>query len=301
MTMPNFLVIGVAKGGTTSLYTYLNQHPQIAMSAVKEPDFFEFGEVDQPPPLNFAPYPYAVQTLPAYQALFADLPATALRGEASPSNFEARACERISRYLPDAKFICLLRQPVDRAYSAFAMHIRRGKEPETDFRRAYQNSACRWEQHYEGFLPPYACRNAAWYVERLQDWLARFPRRQLHISLYDDLKADPAGFVRKVYAFLEVDESFSPDVSRIHNQGTGIRSQSLNRFIRQNNRLKQWLRPWMPRPLRQKLTHWMTNLNQSPLPPLDPQLRRELTMPQRDDILRLQGLIDRDLTHWLAE
>jgi len=301
MTMPNFLVIGVGKSGTTSVHTYLAEHPQIAMSAVKEPNFFQFGELEQPPPLNGNPYPYAIQTLTAYQALFAGLPPAALRGEASPSSFEARACDRISRYLPAAKFICLLRQPVDRAYSAFAMHIRCGKEPEMDFRRAYQDSTRRWEQRFEGFLSPYACHNAAWYVERLQDWLARFPRQQLHIRLYDDLKADPVGLMRKVYAFLGVDDSFSPDVSRIHNQGTGIRNASLNQFIRQNNPLKQWLRPWLPQSLRQKITRRLTSLNQTPLPPLDPALRNELTRPQNADILRLQDLIDRDLTHWLVE
>ncbi|PDV98288.1 sulfotransferase family protein [Candidatus Chloroploca asiatica] len=301
MTMPNFLVIGVAKAGTTSLHAYLNQHPQIAMSQIKEPDFFEYGEVDQPPPASSAPYPYAIQTLTTYQALFADLPTTALHGEASPSNFEARACERISRYLPNAKFICILRQPVDRAYSAFAMHTKRGKEPETDFCRAYQDSARRWQKRFEGHLPAYACRNAAWYVERLQDWLARFPRQQLHISLYDDLKDDPVTFVRKVYAFLEVDDSFTPNVSQIYNQGAGIRSTSVNQFVRQNNRVKQWIRPWLPQPLRQKITRWLTNLNQVPLPPLDPSLRNELTRPQHDDILRLQDIVGRDLSNWLAK
>jgi hypothetical protein len=55
MTMPDFLVIGVAKSGTTSVYRYLAEHPQITMSAIKEPSFFEFGETDQSPPLDFAP------------------------------------------------------------------------------------------------------------------------------------------------------------------------------------------------------------------------------------------------------
>ncbi|PDV98289.1 hypothetical protein A9Q02_22410 [Candidatus Chloroploca asiatica] len=174
-----------------------------------------------------------------------------------------------------------------------------GSEPEKDFRSAYLSADQRWEQRKETTLELYL--GAAWYVERLQDWLARFPRQQLHISLYDDLKDDPVTFVRKVYAFLEVDDSFTPNVSQIYNQGAGIRSTSVNQFVRQNNRVKQWIRPWLPRPLRQKITRWLTNLNQVPLPPLDPQLRRELTMLQRNDILRLQDLIDRDLTHWLAE
>lgn len=300
MTMPDFLVIGVAKSGTTSVYRYLAEHPQITMSAIKEPSFFEFGETDQSPPLNFAPYPFAIRTLADYQALYMNLPANVLCGEASPSNIEARACQRISRYLPAAKFICLLRQPVDRAYSAFAMHRKLGNEPINDFYRAYQESACRWEERFNGVVTFYAYRNAAWYVERLQDWFARFPRGQLHIGLYDDLKTDAIDYMRKVYAFLEVDDAFTPNVAQIHNRGSGIRSRSAVRFVRQNTPVKQWLRLWFPHPVRRKIACWVNRLNQSTLPPLDPQVRQELTLAQQEDILRLQELIGRDLTHWLV-
>ncbi len=299
LNMPDFLVIGVAKSGTTSLYAYLNQHPQIAMSAVKEPNFFEFGELDQSPSLTVSPRPSAVQTLSQYQALFANLPAESVCGEASPSNFQARACERIHRYLPDAKFVCLLRQPIDRAYSAYAMHFRSGIELEPDFYRAYQRSSQRWENHLE---PRSNARfHAAWYVSRLQDWFSRFPRQQFHIGLYDDLKADPLGVMRSIYRFLEVDSSFTPNTTQIHNPGIGVRSTWLPRLIGQNIPFKRWARKIVPPPLRQKVVRGLLYLNQAPLPPLDPQLRRELTRPQHDDILRLQDLIGRDLTHWLAE
>ncbi len=298
MTMPNFLVIGVTKCGTTSLYSYLKQHPEIFMSAVKEPQFFEFGEAEKMP-LEFPARPWAFQTLEDYQRLFSSVTHEIAWGEATPSNFHARACRRIHQYIPHAKFICLLRQPVERGYSAFWMRQRLGTEPENDFRSAYVSSSQRWEHHKEMDLELYL--GAAWYVDRLQDWFARFPRRQIHIGLYDDLKADPAACMRSIYTFLEVDHSFTPNTSQIHNQGAGVRSKSLSRWIRQTHPIKQFLRRVTPKPLRQQMVRGLLHLNQATLPPLDPYLRRELTRPQHDDILRLQDLIGRDLTHWLAE
>jgi hypothetical protein len=298
--MPDFLVIGVAKAGTTSIYHYLAQHPQIAMSAVKEPHFFEFGEPGQPPPSLYPPRSWSVTTLPGYQGLFAGLPANRRLGEASPSNIEARACARISRYLPAAQFICSLRQPVERAYSAFNMQVRRGNEPEPDFRRAYLDSPRRWAGRFELGLSTYAYYDAGWYVERLTDWLTRFSRQQLHIALYDDLAADPVAFMRAIYAFLEVDDGFLPDVATAHNRGSSVRSGRMVWLFKRKT-LRQWASRLIPRPARRRIGRLLRQINAAPMPLLDPALRSELTRPQHDDILRLQDLIGRDLSNWLAK
>jgi len=299
LNMPDFLVIGVAKAGTTSIYHYLAQHPHIAMSAVKEPDFFEFGEPDQPPPSLYPLRDRYVATLTAYQALFAGLPANMRSGEASSSNIEARACARISRYVPRARFICCLRQPVERAYSAFNMQLRNGNEPGLDFRRAYLDSPRRWAGRFELGLPTYAHHDARWYVERLTDWLTRFPRQQLHIGLYDDLTAHPVAFMRELYAYLEVDDRFLPDVSTAHNQGSSVRSVRMA-WLLKRKALQQWASRLVPRPAQRRMGALLQGANRAPMPVLDPALRNELTLAQHDDILRLQDLIGRDLTHWLA-
>ncbi|PDW00165.1 hypothetical protein [Candidatus Chloroploca asiatica] len=101
MMMPNFLVIGVTKSGTTSLYNYLQEHPQIFMSPIKEPQFFEYGEAEKLA-LEFPARPWAIQTLDAYQSLFSAVTTEKVIGEATPSNFHARACKRIYEYLPNA-------------------------------------------------------------------------------------------------------------------------------------------------------------------------------------------------------
>jgi hypothetical protein len=298
--MPDFLVIGVAKAGTTSLYHYLAEHPQIHMSPVKEPNFFQFGEPEQEPALGFVPRQRVVSTLPAYQALFAGASEGRICGEASPSNFEVRACCRINHYLPNSRFICILRQPIERAYSEFAMHSRHGWELEPDFRTAYLDTPRRLQQPFEERLPAYASRDAGWYVSRLEDWFERFRRHQFSVGLYEDLKADPMTYVQAQYGFLGVDDSYAPDVTQIHNQGTGIRCSRLNRFIRANGLLKRWLRLGIPPLPRKAIVRWLLEVNRTSLAPLDSELRRELTAPQRDSILRLQDLIHRDLTCWLG-
>lgn len=296
--MPNFLLIGVAKSGTTSVYAYLAQHPQIFMSSVKEPDFFEFGEAEQTP-LNFPGRHWAIQTSADYQALFQDVDRQRAIGEASTSNIEARSCQRIQHYLPDGKFICILRQPVDRSYSAFLMQRLRGNEPEKDFVTAYSDSTRRWKQRFETRLPHYL--DAGWYVSRIQDWLTRFSQDQIYIGLYDDLLTNPATFMQTLYVFLDVDSEFVPNVSIVYNRGAGTRSSLIVRLLTHNMRLKPLIKLIAPQPMRKKAAQFLRNWNQTPVPTLNPQVRKALTLPQRDDILRLQDLIGRDLTHWLVE
>ena len=107
--------------------------------------------------------------------------------------------------------------------------------------------------------------------------------------------------MRRLHGFLEVDESFTPDVSRIHNRGARVRSVRLSRLMGPDFSLGRWARMWMPRPMRRAVGSRLREANRIPVPPLDPEIRNELTRPQHDDILRLQDLVGRDLTHWLAK
>src|SRR5580765_3646808 len=121
MTLPNFLIIGAGKSGTTALYEYLKQHPQVYMSPVKEPRFFAFeGES-----VNFGgpwgerlnPEVMAFNSIASYSALFEDVEDETAIGEASPIYlWAAKAAARIHRRVPDARLIAILRDPVERAY-----------------------------------------------------------------------------------------------------------------------------------------------------------------------------------------
>ena len=138
MTMPTFLIIGAGKSGTTSLYYYLKQHPQVYMSPVKEAHFFDQDEGEKPDfrgPGRSSPPP--ITSIEDYRALFRGVTDETAVGEATPSYiYIPGAPGRIRRRIPDAKLIAGLRNPTDRAYSAFLHTVRSGRERLTDLARA---------------------------------------------------------------------------------------------------------------------------------------------------------------------
>src|SRR5215210_1748036 len=151
--LPNFLVIGAGKSGTTSLYHYLRQHPDVYMSPVKEPLFFaaEGGRIRFPGPdgrmISRAANPGAVTRMKDYRALFAGVSGKKAVGEASPQYlYTPEAPLRIKHYVPEAKLIAVLRNPVERAYSAFLHRTRLGREPLADFSEALRQEDSRMRE-----------------------------------------------------------------------------------------------------------------------------------------------------------
>ena len=217
--MPNFLIIGAHKAGTTSLYQYLKQHPQIFMSAVKEPHFFSFmGH-----PLNFNDpgfNPTKLQTVASiddYQALFQDVGDAEAIGEASPSYlYVAQSASNIYQYLPKVKIIAILRNPVDRAYSNF-LHCRareHGREPLGDFLEALQAEPMRTRDNWS---PLWHYQQMGFYYQQLQRYYKQFPKEQIRMYLYDDLLSNPEALLQDMFQFLQVNTKFMPDLSKRYN------------------------------------------------------------------------------------
>lgn len=299
ITKPNFLILGAAKAGTTSLYAYLRQHPQIYLTSVKEPGFFAYGEA----PLAWqGPGVERVQrnsilTRPQYEQLFAGVTQETAFGEASVTNIWPRACARIQQYAPDAKFLALLRQPADRAYSHFLYNYRLGVEPLSDFTAALAAEPSRVRQ---GWFPMLCYRQMSHYSADLQNYLAHFPREQLRIYLYDDFVAQPVPLLQDIFAFLGVDPNFTPDVTVRYNTARMPRNVRLFTFLRRPHWIKTWLRPLFPVKLRGRLARQVQSYNWKKPSPLDPQLRAALTRDFAPEIAQLQDLLGRDLSHWLA-
>ena len=138
MTLPNFITIGAAKAGTTALYQYLAEHPQVFMSPTKETNYFAYGLDKQGHLLYGDPeyHRFGVRSWSDYGALFTNADDAVAIGEVSPIYLECpQAAARIRERLPDVRIICGLREPVDRAYSDYLMYLRiRGRpfDPERD-------------------------------------------------------------------------------------------------------------------------------------------------------------------------
>ncbi|MGH2992863.1 MAG: sulfotransferase family protein [Solirubrobacterales bacterium] len=302
VTMPNFLIIGAQMAGITSTYRYLGEHPEVYMSPMKGTRFFaceglKIGYFRGPEDEEVMSRG-TITDLGEYQAHFAGFSGERAVGEASPIYlYSPRAAGRIRHYIPDAKLIALLRNPVDRAYSAYLLMVGYGRE-RLGFRDALEAEAGRIEDRWH---PIWHYRNRGFYHPQLGRYYELFGQDQLRVYLYEDLSADPLGTMQSIFGFLGVDETFMPDTSRWHERSGFPRNRALHAFFERPNPLKRILKPFLPEKLRNRISANLRNHTLTDPPPLPEDAREELTESYRDDVLRLQRLIGRDLSGWLRK
>jgi Sulfotransferase family len=306
MTMPNFFIVGAQKAGTTSLYHYLDQHPQVYMSPIKEPFFFDHemdskGEVIRREFGGHRQHP-RFKNIEEYSTLFEGARGEKAMGEATPLYIYAPGtAERIERYVPGAKSIALLRNPADRAYSAFLYAVRMGVEPLTDFAQALRKEPLRMR---DGWHYVFHYRSRGLYYQQLKRYYEVFGRERLGVWLYEDLREDPASVAQSVFRFLEVDDTFAPDTSSKYNPAGVPTSGSARAAMKATNRAVWALRKVLPPtsgilPLAFEMRRAVQSRVLTEPPPIDPVLREGLVEGYEEDILRLQELIGRDLSTWL--
>jgi hypothetical protein len=290
--LPNFIVIGAAKAGTTALYWYLAEHPEIFMSPVKETNYFAYGRDAEGRLLYGDPevHRFPVTSPEQYEQLFAQAGHAKAIGEASPIYLESpHTAARIRSRLPAARIVCTLRHPVDRAYSDYQMYLRsRGRklDPARDL-----SVGAEWAQPGSHWM------QISRYHGQLVRYYEVFPREQIHLFLADDLKRDTPGVMRNLYGFLGVDATFEPDLETPHNVG-GMPASTLLERLFTASALKAALEPLLPK----RAANWVRQLrtrNLRQAPALPPELRAELTRHFEDDIRRTSDLIGRGLGHWL--
>jgi len=289
--LPNFVIIGAAKAGTTALYWYLQEHPEVQMSSLKETNFFAYGVGDNGRLLYGDPelHRFPIQTREAYAELFIGAGNAKAVGEASPIYLECpQAAVRIHQLLPEARIICGLRDPVDRAYSDYLMYLRnRGRvfEPVTE----HQPSA-RWAQ------PDSHWMQLGMYHEQLSRYYEAFPARNIHVFLFDDLKAAESEVVRGVYRFLDVDDGFVPDFDTPHNVG-GVPARMWLERLLTNGPLQRVLEPLVPKGVADRV-RGLRMRNMDKVPPLPASLRSKLAEHFHTDLAQTAALIGRDLSQW---
>jgi hypothetical protein len=319
MTLPNFIIIGAGKSGTTALYYYLKQHPQIYMSPVKEPRFFAFepGDLDFGGPGDMELHRSTIVNLEDYRALFRDVSGELAVGEASPVYLcSPKAAGRIKSFVPDARLIAIFRHPVDRAYSHYLHLIRDGDESLTDFSQALQAEEKRVRDNWEY---RWRYREVGFYSVQLRRYLDIFDRSQMKTYLYEDFDTDPQSVLRDIYRFLGVDDTFVADTSVRYNASGVPRSKFVHAVLSKLQKATQATfdrapqqesvtQATLPRrlgksPWLEKARHFGIGLKNRNLvkPPLIPEVRQQLLEDYREDILKLQELIQRDLSHWLIE
>ena len=295
MTMPNFFIVGAQKAGTTSLYYYLKQHPQIYMSPRKEPHFFEGMHWDFYRPGRMA---LPVTDLADYQALFEGVTDEKAIGEASASYlYSPKAPTLIKRSIPYARLIAILRNPADRAYSNFLHCVRAGRESIVDFAEALRVE----EERIKGnWGPLWHYKQKGFYYAQVKRYLDTFGRDPFRVWLYEDLRAKPLDVLRDVLEFLEVDDTFAPDMSIEHNTSALPRNKTLYRAAKKlagrNSGLKLAI---LERCLPAGPRRYVKRRIFVQPPPFPAEIREQLLDSYTEDILKLQDLIGRDLSPWL--
>lgn len=297
MILPNYLVIGAAKAGTTSLQAYLDQHPDIFVASRREPSFFAHeGETPSFCGPGDEDWKF-VTDLDAYRRLFAGAGDCQAVGEISPRYlYFEKASERIARHVPQARLIAILRHPVDRAYSHFLMNRNRNCEPAATLPEAIALEAERtgrgwgWDWRYVG---------AGLYHEQLSRYYDRFPQERIRVFLYDDLTADTGAFFAELFSFLGVDPTVRPTTSTRYRAASQPRSYVLEGFARRPGSARTALKRMMPVGLRHGVKSLVMSWNARPPERLDPGLRRALFAEHfAKDCRRLESLIGRNLSEW---
>ena len=306
MPLPNFLVVGAQKCGTTALYYHLKQHPQVYMSPEKEPHFFALeGEtiVFRGPRDKEILDHIAVTDIEAYRELFAGVSNETAVGEASAVYlYSPKAPGRIRYHVPDAKLIIIIRQPAERAYSSFLHMVRDGREPFKDFERALEEEEARVRDNWS---PIWHYKRAGFYHDQLERYFDTFGRDQVKVYLYEDFVSNPGGVLQDVFRFLSVDDTFVPDLSTRYNVAGVHRNKSLHAvhsFLIKPHPLKSAFKPLVPKGLRRRaVTRLVNSIRSQNLvkPPFPAEVRERLVAHYREDIFKVQELIRRDLSAWL--
>lgn len=315
MAHPSFIVLGAVKAGTTSLYNYLGQHPAIQMSSWNWPRYFHVA--DGPPDFaalaalhgtelraesegRFAMMcpPQIPRSMMQYETLWPDTDTTSVRGEVSPTYLhDPEVCARISERIPEARLLVVLRDPIDRAYSHFVMDRRRGWEDIHDFDDALAREPVGTDSFWWGRR--HYIRHGL-YADNVQRYLESFSRDQIQIMFFDDLVRDSGSFVRKILEFVGVDPDVAIDTSIQHHKGSVKGDTRLSRLLYANFPGRRLIGRSLSGTVRTMISKKIEHITHQVPAPIRPGVREKLAGIFREDVLRLQSMVDRDLSSWLS-
>lgn len=296
-TTPNLFVVGAMRAGTTSIFSWLSQHPSVHTAAVKEPHWFAFPDV---PPAYSGPGDVQLNERivwrgSEYRALFAGGTEQTYRAEASAMYLHLPAA--VERLLeasdeecdPRSRFVVSLREPVERTMSAFSYNRMRGREPLSSLRDALDAEDGR---RAAGWSPMFWYEGASQISSQLERLLEVAPDRT-HIVLHSDLSRAPDVAATDLFRWLDLPPVPDLDTSPRNRSGEA-RSAALARVLRHSS-TKRRLKPFVPPPLRRSLER-LRERNRSQPDLLDPETRALLEGRLDEEVRRLSSLVGRSIT-----
>lgn len=301
---PDFLIIGAGKSGTTSIDNYLKQHPEIFISPKKEPNFFAYELTDIASlgkfPDEIKHYQDSITTLEEYKKLFVGANPGQIKGETSNTYLYGKdAPYRIKYHIPNVKLIAILRQPAERLYSRYLHLYRENELPTPHFSDCRDKNTIWWERN--------DLINEGFYYKHISRYFELFPKENIKVFLYEDIKNDLKGMLKDIFTFIDVDNTFECDLSVRYNESGIIKNKAVNKLIGGNGYILSLIKKIAPHSYEsikdnltaQKLLNKLRSKNLDK-PKIDPEIKHFLTNEvYKEDILQLQALINKDLSSWI--
>jgi len=293
--LPSFLIAGASKSGTTSLYSYIRQHPEIYMPYLKEIKYFSRIK-------NVGKYHKGIEWYKKYFKKAEELSDNVKCGEASVIYFdEPGTAELIKGTLPDVKLIFVLREPIQRAYSNYWQDRESGRKVKENFYDMIKS--IEWDNIHRFRNNPYLPENRVWayiwvssYQKHLRRYFNLFERENILILLFQEIVNIDESIFKKIFNFLEVDDEFIPENIEKKNRSGTYKSKILQRIL--NSDLKEKF------PIVNKTTYSiyqkLKSLNRKNFdyPPIDKDSAKILVNYFADKLHKIEALTERDLSHW---
>ena len=296
LNKPNFLIVGPQKSGTSSLYHYLKQHPEVFLSSVKEPFYFTsdiIKNISKQDPMLKSIMNYIHFDRSKYFKLFDEAKNEKWLGEASVNYlyYYKHAIPKIKKELGDICIILILRNPVDRAFSNYNYQIRAQK---LTFEESLEIENTRKMQNFNSF---WFYKESGLYYDSVKAYIDAFTN--VKVLFFDDLKNNPKDLMKDIFKFLEIDFSFVPNTKVIHNKTYYVKNKWIRnivvfkKILFSKNKIKYKLPPFISA-LTRRIFYTTKNNSKMNL-----NTRKYLINYYEDDVKKLGSLLNKDLSHWL--
>jgi len=299
--IPNLFIVGHPRSGTSSLHSYLDQHPDIFMTVIKEPNYFalDFREASDRYHNKKLYFPF--RTREQYLRLYRKWGDEKIAGEATATNLCSKVSAReIHRFNPQAKIIMMFREPVDFLYSYHSATQFALGEHLNNFEEALLAE----NRRREGRDLSKRVINPSWlfysefikYADQISRFAAYFYRQQIKIIIFDDVKNDTPGTYRDILSFLEVNPDFKPSFD-IVNPNKQIRWPLIKKYTLDSPYFRKTLRLLFSDETYAGFKNFYKNkiVKYKPRPDLDDNVRRKWMNNARPEVENLSRMLNIDL------
>ena len=284
----DFFIVGAPKAGTTSLYHYLDEHPQVVMSSQKEPDYFSDKAIHEQ---GMYYVKNRVNTLDNYESLFVQKESV-VYGESSVSYlFYDNVAEDIKKYNPNAKIIIMLRNPIERAFSHYLMDYRLGL-----INDSFENIITKKSKHKNAHLFYQQYIEVSKYSNQIQRYVDFFEMENILFIDYENFKKNVSKTVDQVYDFLNISTEFAADVNTKYNAFTMPKNKGI-RLIYSFVFLRKTLIFLFPLYLLKSIRVLLFKADEKP--EILNETRSQLRIIFNEDIKKLEEVLGKDYSKWI--